>query len=273
MIENFGKTLEKDSIGKSENRFRNMESERPVVRDGPLFKDQFEFPDMGEKLPDSDRPQEKGPLWREKDIRDEASVKDDESSIQTGNLDKNFDGEAPTEDLSETDAANKAWNENTDKQLQEGKDNAEGKEGLSDEEKAKIKKETGWSDEVIDAIGSMEEYEVYKKAGLQEAEINGKKCLIRDDIDWEQKDPMGRTNKERAEQGLSPVNKDGKVIELHHIGQHADSPLAELTPEEHRGKGSDAILHNKNKDSEIDRQAFAGERNSHWEARAKEGGK
>lgn len=146
------------------------------------------------------------------------------------------------------------------------------KEGLTDEEKAKIKKETGWSDEIIDAIGSMEEYEIYKDAGLQEAEIGDKKCLIRNDIDWNQKDAMGRTNKERAEQGLSPINKDGKVIELHHIGQHADSPLAELTPEEHRGKGNDTILHDKTKESEIDRQAFAGERSTHWEARVNEGG-
>lgn len=144
------------------------------------------------------------------------------------------------------------------------------KEGLTDEEKAKIKEETGWSDEIIDAIGSMEEYEIYKNAGLQEAEIGGKKCLIRNDIDWDQKDLMGRTNRERAEQGLSPINKDGKVIELHHIGQHADSPLAELTPEEHRGKGNDNILHDKTKESEIDRQVFAGERSGHWEARANE---
>lgn len=148
----------------------------------------------------------------------------------------------------------------------------EGKEGLSDEQKEKIKEEMGWSDEIIDAIGSMEEYEIYKKAGLLEAEIGDKKCLIRTDIDWEQKDAMGRTNKERAEQGLSPINKDGKVIELHHIGQHADSPLAELIPEEHRGKGNDKILHDKTKESEIDRQTFAGERNLHWEARANEGG-
>lgn len=146
------------------------------------------------------------------------------------------------------------------------------KEGLTNEEKAKIKEETGWSDEIIDAIGSMNEYEIYRDAGLQEAEIGGKKCLIRSDIDWAQKDAMGRTNRERAEQGLSPINKDGKVIELHHIGQHADSPLAELTPEEHRGKGNDTILHDKTKESEIDRQAFAVERSAHWEARANEGG-
>lgn len=148
----------------------------------------------------------------------------------------------------------------------------ENPEGLTDEEKAKIKEETGWSDEIIDAIGSMEEYEIYKKAELVEAEINGKKCLIHTDIDWDQKDAMGRTNRERAEQGLSPINKDGKVIELHHIGQHSDSPLAELTTEEHRGKGNDTILHNKTKESEIDRQVFAKERNDHWEARASEGG-
>lgn len=154
----------------------------------------------------------------------------------------------------------------------EGNDDADenANDGLTDEEKAKIKEETGWSDEIIDAIGSWKEYEIYKNAGLVEAEIDGKKCLIRNDIDWDQKDAMGRTNKERAEQGLSPINKDGKVIELHHIGQHADSPLAELTQEEHRGKGNDSILHDKTKESEIDRQAFANERSDHWSARANE---
>ena len=145
------------------------------------------------------------------------------------------------------------------------------KDGLSDAEKAKIKEETGWSDEITDAIGSMEEYQIYKDAGLEEAEINGKKCLIRNDIDWEQKDQMGRTNKERIEQGHPPINKDGNVIELHHIGQHNDSPLAELTVNEHRGKGNDTILHDKSKTSEIDRQAFTKERCDHWENRVTEG--
>ena len=175
------------------------------------------------------------------------------------------------EQLSEK--VNKALEEKEAENTSEDGEANEKQEGLTDEEKAKVKEETGWSDEIIDAIGSMEEYEIYKNAGLVEAEIDGKKCLVRNDIDWDQKDAMGRTNRERAEQGLSPINKDGKVIELHHIGQHADSPLAELTTEEHRGKGNDTILHNKTKESEIDRQAFAKERNEHWEARANEGGK
>lgn len=167
---------------------------------------------------------------------------------------------------------NEAINQQKSENTSETEEAEERSEGLTDEEKAKIKEETGWSDEIIEAIGSMDEYEIYKNAGLVETEIDGKKCLVRTDIDWDQKDAMGRTNRERAEQGLSPINKDGKVIELHHIGQHSDCPLAELTTEEHRGKGNDTILHNKTKESEIDRQAFAKERSDHWEARANEGG-
>ena len=162
---------------------------------------------------------------------------------------------------------------NADVSSSEGNEVKEGKNGLTDEQKDKIREETGWPDEIIDAIGSIEEYEIYKDAGLETKEINGKFCLIRSDIDWGQKDAMGRTNKERAEQGLSPINKDGKIIELHHIGQHTDSPLAELTPEEHRGKGNDTILHDKTKESEIDRNAFGEERRAHWENRAEEDNK
>ena len=142
------------------------------------------------------------------------------------------------------------------------------KEKLTDEEKIKIKEESGWSDEIIDAINSMEEYEIYKKAGLTEAEINGKKCLVRNDIDWNQKDGIGRTNEERIKMGLAPLDKSGKPIEMHHIGQRADGPLAELTNSEHHKDGNDGILHNKTLESEIDRHQFAKERTEHWKTRA-----
>ncbi|MDL2297843.1 HNH/ENDO VII family nuclease [Synergistaceae bacterium OttesenSCG-928-D05] len=141
-------------------------------------------------------------------------------------------------------------------------------EGLAEEEKQQIEKESGWSKEIIDAIGSMAEYEIYKNAGLQEAEINGKKCLIRSDIDMNQKDADGMTNKERMEKGLSPLTKSGETVELHHIGQRSDGPLAELTTKEHRGTGNDTILHDKTKESEIDRNQFATERREHWQNRA-----
>jgi hypothetical protein len=145
----------------------------------------------------------------------------------------------------------------------------EKKPKLTEDEKTKIKEEhPDWPDEIIDAIGSWEEYQVYDKAGLQYVEINGKPCLIRSDIDMNQKDEFGRTNKERMEQGLAPLDKNGKPIELHHIGQKPDSPLAELTQEEHRGHGNDSILHDKTKPTEIDRGEFQKEKEGHWETRA-----
>ena len=144
----------------------------------------------------------------------------------------------------------------------------EKKDGLTDEQKKEVKEKTGWSDEIIDFIGSMKEAEIYMNAGLVEAEVNGKKCLIRNDIDLDQKDEDGITNRERTERGRPPITKNGEEVELHHIGQKPDSPLAELTMEQHRGTGNDTILHDKSKESEIDRNEFGKERRDHWKDRA-----
>lgn len=170
---------------------------------------------------------------------------------------------------------NKGKEEFREDKNSESNDGKEGKEGLTEEQKAKIKEQTGWSDEVIDAIGSWEEAEIYMEAGLKEVEINGRKCLVKDNIDLDQKDEDGITNRERMERGRPPIDKDGNEIELHHVGQKADGPLAELTTEEHRGAGNDGVLHDKTKESEIDRNEFAKERREHWQERveAMEGGK
>ncbi len=142
--------------------------------------------------------------------------------------------------------------------------------GLTDVEKYKIKAETDWSDNVTDHIRSMEECKIYKDAGLQEVEIGGKKALIRGDIDWGQIDEKGRTNAQRIEKGLSPLDRDGNSIELHHIGQKADSPLAELTDKEHRYDGNDNVLHDKNKATEVHGEGnnWNKERQNYWQARA-----
>lgn len=149
------------------------------------------------------------------------------------------------------------------------------KEGLTGKQKEKLKEVTGWSDEILDAIGSWEEAEIYLKADLKEEEINGKSCLIRKDINLDQKDEDGITNRERMERGRPPITKDGDEVELHHIGQKQNSPLAELTTEQHRSTNNDTILHDKTKESEIDRNEFGKERRNHWKDRAKsiEGGK
>ncbi|WP_318389346.1 HNH/ENDO VII family nuclease [Enterobacter sp.] len=140
---------------------------------------------------------------------------------------------------------------------------------LSDEMR-EILREKGYSEEVIDRIGSDAEAQIYLDAELECQTVNGKDVLMRDDIDLEQTDVFGLSNLERMERGLAPLDADGKPIELHHIGQKPDSPLAELTCGEHRGPGNTTILHDVKKESEIDRNDFNKERAEHWKARAEE---
>ena len=192
---------------------------------------------------------------------------------------KKFEQEADTEtamnsSLSSVLEKNKEKRETQESKTNETDESKEGKECLTDEQKKKLRELTGWSDEILDAVGSWEEAEIYMKASLKEVEISGKKCLIRDDIDLEQEDEDGITNRERMERGRPPITKDGEEVELHHIGQKQNSPLAELTMEQHRGVGNDTILHDKTKETEIDRNEFGKERREHWKDRvdAMEGG-
>ena len=77
---------------------------------------------------------------------------------------------------------------------------------LSDEERLIIKKETNWSDEIIDYIKNMKQYEIYKKADLYEVIIDGKKCLVKN-IDMDYVDPKtGLTNRELMERGRAPYD-------------------------------------------------------------------
>jgi len=138
---------------------------------------------------------------------------------------------------------------------------------LTDETRDRLE-EGGYPDSVLDAIGSEAEAWIYIDAGLEADEVNGKDALIRTDIDYDKTDALGQTNLERMEEGRPPLDKTGRPIELHHIGQKPDSPLAELTPSEHRGNGNDNILHDKIKETEIDRTDFGKEREQYWKARA-----
>ncbi len=140
---------------------------------------------------------------------------------------------------------------------------------LSDESKEALVKK-GYSDSVIEVIGSEEEAKIYTDAELECSNVNGKDALIRTDVDLDTKDDFGDTNLERMDKGKPPLDSDGKPIELHHIGQTADAPLAELTKSEHMSNGNDLVLHDKSKESEIDRTSFNKERAEHWKARAEE---
>ena len=76
------------------------------------------------------------------------------------------------------------------------------------------------------------------------------------------------TNLERMERGFAPIDESGKPFNLHHIGQKMDSPLAELPDQVHKDNYSK--LHANKGPSNIDRVAFAKEKQEYWKARAEQ---
>jgi len=82
------------------------------------------------------------------------------------------------------------------------------------------------------------------------------------------KDALGRTNIQRMKQGLAPIGKDGKAIELHHLKQKNDGMIVELTSTEHRANSK--VLHRYRQESEIDRNAFNKFKQDYWKQRAKD---
>lgn len=150
-------------------------------------------------------------------------------------------------------------------------------EDLTEVEKNRIKEETGWSDEIIDNIKNMKQYEILKKADLVETEINGRKCLIKENIDLNYTDEDGISNRDRIARGLAPLDKKtGKPLELHHLGQKVNSPLVELTEEEHRtgeyekGKKNQSLWHDNTIETEVHGEAnnWLQERRAYWKARS-----
>ena len=147
-------------------------------------------------------------------------------------------------------------------------------EGIKNEvaEKEKIAEKSNYSNEVNEKIRSVEELEVYQNEGLVESTVNDRTVLKDTSINPDLIDEKGRTNLERMEKGLAPIDENGKPYNLHHIGQNADSPLAELKDGVH--KKNDAILHDKLKPTEVHGENSSvnwdKERSEHWKARAEE---
>ena len=149
-------------------------------------------------------------------------------------------------------------------------------DGLANEEKSMIRAEFEWSDEIIDNVKNLKQFEVLKNAELTEIEINGKKCLIKENIDLDYTDADGISNRDRISRGLAPLDSEtGKPLELHHLGQKADSPLVELTEEEHRtgeyedGKKNQSLWHDNTMETEVHGEGnnWDQERKAHWKAR------
>lgn len=138
--------------------------------------------------------------------------------------------------------------------------------GLTMNQAAIIQKESGYPLEVISEFHSMDEYNVFKDAGLKAQMIDGKAALIKPDIDLTSVvDDYGMTNLQRMQKGYAPIDSSGASYELHHIGQEARATLAMLTKSEH----ANAVLHGFKAISEIDRKLFDKQRAQFYKELAK----
>lgn len=118
------------------------------------------------------------------------------------------------------------------------------KSGLKMNEAATIQRESKYPLDVIRNNKSMDEYSVYKSAGLEAKAVGNKAALVQE-IDLSRVDEKGMTNLQRMEKGKPPLDADGKAYELHHLNQENEGTLAVLTQEQHRGKGLFSVLHDK----------------------------
>ncbi|QPP08738.1 type IV secretion protein Rhs [Streptomyces bathyalis] len=113
-------------------------------------------------------------------------------------------------------------------------------------------------------------------------EYNGQRIYQRDDLinpDYVSPlDKYGRDNMKRMTQGLAPMGPDDKPVNLHHMLQTQDGPIAEVTQSMHLSQGDYAgsdsynTLHWKAGSkipSGIDRDAFADWKKDYWKDRAR----
>lgn len=105
--------------------------------------------------------------------------------------------------------------------------------------KLKVKRLTGWSDEIVNAIRSEAEARIYMDAGLKDVVVNGRHALVQPDINPDYLMPewliringenwRGWSNSDLMGEGYPPHDRNGDPYELHHIGQLADSPRRNL---------------------------------------------
>lgn len=130
------------------------------------------------------------------------------------------------------------------------------KSGLSMNDAALIQFDSSLPMDVISQFNNMDEYLVYKNAGLKTMMVNDRTALVQNiDLNFVSQLPDGKevTNLMRMQRGMKPLDPvTGKPYELHHVSQKNDGILAVLTQEQHRGKGEFGKLHKIWNDSAVD---------------------
>ena len=138
-----------------------------------------------------------------------------------------------------------------------------------------IEQHSLFSDEINRSINTYEELLFYCSLELSEAIVTRHSLIRSIDPDL-YITSKGKTNLELMKNGNPPYayDADEGVIELHHIGQDKNGPLAELTHSEHMMHGNNQKLHRDTGDSwrnEANSETvFGRERIDYWMRRAKD---
>lgn len=141
--------------------------------------------------------------------------------------------------------------------------------GLTMNQVATIQKESGYPLDFIEQINNMDQYKIFKDAGLKPKMINGKTALV-GDIDLDFVDEKGLTNLERMLKGQPPIESASKkAFELHHIGQSNDSTLAMLSQENHRLGDAYKVMHPNGSNGVDHGAAWAAQKKAFWKAMGK----
>ncbi|WP_246668565.1 HNH/ENDO VII family nuclease, partial [Bartonella refiksaydamii] len=80
------------------------------------------------------------------------------------------------------------------------------------------------------------------------------------------KDVWG-TNLERMKTGRAPIGFDGRPVELHHLKQTPEGPIAEISREFHKKYTSVIHANPKTHQSLIERKKFDKQREEYWDKR------
>ena len=101
-------------------------------------------------------------------------------------------------------------------------------------------------------------------------EVNGNKVYQRNDLfDPSYIDPKsGKTNLELMQGGRAPIGADGKPVNLHHMLQSQDGPIAEVTQSFHKDNHSTIHINDNSIPSGINRSEFNKWRSDYWKQRA-----
>lgn len=134
------------------------------------------------------------------------------------------------------------------------------------------------SDDVTSANYFRQERKYWSAEPVQ---FKGNKVYQRNDIfnpqqvsSWKEKGKtITGTNVERMASGRAPIGVDGKSVNLHHMTQSQDGPIAEVTQSFHQGNSAVIHINPNTTQSGINRPVFDKWKEQYWQQRAANYGK